>query len=87
MPPMSLLQPNLFAKQLQLPPAAAHRNFLGTPFPQSFLSTFAKQPPVASADENDSGEPDEPAAVLDNKPLWDEFAKIGTEMVITKTGR
>merc|ERR1712130_79748 len=36
---------------------------------------------------NDNGEPDEPSAQLDNKQLWDEFAQIGTEMVITKTGR
>lgn len=81
MSPMSLLSPrNIFGK-VQLPPAAAHRSFIGTPFPQSFLTTFKP------TDDNDNGEPDEPTANLDNKPLWDEFAKIGTEMVITKTGR
>ena len=35
----------------------------------------------------DDGEPDHPEAELDNKGLWDSFAAIGTEMVITKTGR
>ena len=37
--------------------------------------------------EVDNGEPDQPEAELDNKGLWDSFAAIGTEMVITKTGR
>ena len=37
--------------------------------------------------ENDSAEPDDPKAELDNKDLWDQFHHIGTEMVITKTGR
>ena len=35
----------------------------------------------------DDGEPDQPEAELDNKGLWDSFSAIGTEMVITKTGR
>ncbi len=32
-------------------------------------------------------EPDDPKAELENKNLWDQFHQIGTEMVITKTGR
>ena len=40
-----------------------------------------------SSDEIDDGEPDSPTVVLENKGLWDAFAAIGTEMVITKTGR
>ena len=40
-----------------------------------------------SQGEGDSAEPDDPKAELDNKDLWDQFHHIGTEMVITKTGR
>lgn len=32
-------------------------------------------------------EPDDPVVELENKDLWTQFHKIGTEMVITKTGR
>lgn len=50
------------------------------------------QGPSTSSDaemnsESDSVEPDDPKAELDNKELWDQFHHIGTEMVITKTGR
>lgn len=30
---------------------------------------------------------DDPKVELDSKDLWDQFHKIGTEMVITKSGR
>uniref|UniRef100_A0A0N5AQI6 T-box domain-containing protein n=1 Tax=Syphacia muris TaxID=451379 RepID=A0A0N5AQI6_9BILA len=40
-------------------------------------------PPVVQ----DDGVRDTPKAELDDKALWDEFSKIGTEMVITKSGR
>ena len=50
------------------------------------------QGPSTSSDaemntENEPAEPDDPKAELDNKDLWDQFHHIGTEMVITKTGR
>jgi hypothetical protein len=32
-------------------------------------------------------EPDDPVVELENKDLWTQFHQIGTEMVITKTGR
>lgn len=37
--------------------------------------------------EPDNNEPDDAQVDLDNKDLWDEFHRLGTEMVITKTGR
>ena len=37
--------------------------------------------------ENGQQVDDNPTATLENQDLWDEFAKIGTEMVITKNGR
>ena len=40
-----------------------------------------------SIEDIDPGEPDEPKVELENKGLWDAFSAIGTEMVITKTGR
>ena len=40
-----------------------------------------------SIEDIDPGEPDEPQVELENKGLWDAFSAIGTEMVITKTGR
>ena len=46
-------------------------------------SKLAKDEPA----DLDDGEPDQPEAELDNKGLWDSFSQIGTEMVITKTGR
>ena len=42
---------------------------------------------AARADPNDPGEPDEPKVELENFDLWDQFHRLGTEMVITKTGR
>lgn len=37
--------------------------------------------------EPDNNEPDDAQVELDNKDLWEEFHRLGTEMVITKTGR
>ena len=56
---------------------------------QQQQETKKKQPKEKSPEkaEVDNGEPDQPEAELDNKGLWDSFAAIGTEMVITKTGR
>lgn len=39
-------------------------------------------------DENeDDHEPDDATIELEHKDLWEKFHEIGTEMVITKTGR
>ena len=42
---------------------------------------------AARADPNDPGDPDEPKVELENFDLWEQFHGLGTEMVITKTGR
>jgi hypothetical protein len=82
---MSLLPPrNIFGTQL--PVAAAHRNFLGTPFSQNFLTSFTAARNQMQAENEEKAE-EEPTVLLENQQLWDEFSKIGTEMVITKTGR
>merc|ERR1712136_242684 len=49
----------------------------------------AHQAAQAAQDEinEENQEPDDPKAELENKNLWDQFHQIGTEMVITKTGR
>ena len=36
---------------------------------------------------DDDGKPDDPKVELENRELWQKFHDIGTEMVITKTGR
>ena len=36
---------------------------------------------------DDDGKPDDPKVELENRDLWQKFHDIGTEMVITKTGR
>ena len=66
---------------------AAHRSFLGTPsgpfsgFPRS-------QPALPGLQRQNSRVFDEDIkAELDEKHLWEDFHKIGTEMVITKNGR
>ncbi|XP_019941050.2 T-box transcription factor TBX2b-like [Paralichthys olivaceus] len=43
-------------------------------------STTSLQPEVAALD-------DDPSVTLESKSLWNEFHKMGTEMVITKSGR
>lgn len=35
----------------------------------------------------EEGLEDDPKVTLDSKKLWNEFHKMGTEMVITKSGR
>ena len=49
----------------------------------------AVQATTASNEEiaEESSDPDDPKAELENNGLWEQFHNIGTEMVITKTGR
>jgi T-box protein 2 len=35
----------------------------------------------------DDGVDDDPKVTLEGKELWEKFHKLGTEMVITKSGR
>ena len=42
---------------------------------------------VAPPPPEDDNVQDDPKVTLEAKELWEQFHKIGTEMVITKTGR
>lgn len=77
---MSIISPFLS----RLPPVASQRPFLGTPVsgPPALQNFHHKM-----LQENGQQVEDNPTATLENQDLWDEFAKIGTEMVITKNGR
>ena len=45
-------------------------------------------PTSPTAEETpDDGVKDDPKVTLEQKELWAQFASLGTEMVITKTGR
>jgi hypothetical protein len=77
---MSIISPFLTS----LPPIASQRPFLGTPVSApSALQTFHHKIIQESSQQIE----DAPTATLENQELWDEFANIGTEMVITKNGR
>ncbi|KAG7223332.1 hypothetical protein INR49_015688 [Caranx melampygus] len=56
--------------------AALRRQHPATPHPSSLKSI-----------QQDEGQDDDPKVTLDSKNLWNEFHKMGTEMVITKSGR
>ncbi|KOB79107.1 Uncharacterized protein OBRU01_01131 [Operophtera brumata] len=44
-------------------------------------------PPYAPLVPDDDGVVDDPKVTLEGKDLWEKFHKLGTEMVITKSGR
>ncbi|KPJ11600.1 Optomotor-blind protein [Papilio machaon] len=44
-------------------------------------------PPYAPLPPDDDGVLDDPKVTLEGKDLWEKFHKLGTEMVITKSGR
>lgn len=44
-------------------------------------------PPYAPLAPDDDGVVDDPKVNLEGKDLWEKFHKLGTEMVITKSGR
>jgi T-box protein 2 len=43
--------------------------------------------PLRSLQPEDDGVVDDPKVTLEGKELWEKFHKLGTEMVITKSGR
>ena len=43
--------------------------------------------PMRPIPMEDDGVVDDPKVTLESKELWDKFHKLGTEMVITKSGR
>ena len=52
-------------------------------FPRLPFGAFPPRPPPPE----DDNVQDDPKVTLEAKELWEQFHKIGTEMVITKTGR
>lgn len=43
--------------------------------------------PLRALQPEDDGVVDDPKVTLEGKELWEKFHKLGTEMVITKSGR
>lgn len=43
--------------------------------------------PLRALQPEDDGVVDDPKVTLEGKDLWEKFHKLGTEMVITKSGR
>ncbi len=43
--------------------------------------------PFAPQNHHDDGVKDDPKVSLEGRDLWRRFAELGTEMVITKSGR
>ena len=43
--------------------------------------------PLRSMPPDDDGVVDDPKVTLEGRDLWEKFHKLGTEMVITKSGR
>ena len=58
--------------------------FTGGMFPRLPGLPFGLPPRMPIQDENVK---DDPKVTLEQKELWDQFHKFGTEMVITKSGR
>lgn len=87
--PGSLLQ--------KLPPHHPHAHHpLGTPYTTAedvvLASVAAHQlhpamRPLRALQPEDDGVVDDPKVTLEGKELWEKFHKLGTEMVITKSGR
>ena len=60
---------------------------LGSAFERGICGNPNQEHPQGKLSDTDDNEPDDPKVELDNIKLWQEFHKLGTEMVITKTGR
>ena len=63
------------AAQLGVPPGLLPSHLLGSPLGSTAPSV------------EDDGICDDPKVALEAKDLWDKFHELGTEMVITKSGR
>ena len=72
--------PFLFNKGLTSP-------ILRSAFESNFCGNSVDNLPGKKILDIDDNEPDDPKVELENKKLWQEFHCLGTEMVITKTGR
>ncbi|XP_037049990.1 optomotor-blind protein isoform X7 [Bradysia coprophila] len=81
----------------KLPPHHPHPHHpLGTPYTTAedvvLASVAAHQlhpamRPLRTLQPEDDGVVDDPKVTLEGKELWEKFHKLGTEMVITKSGR
>lgn len=96
-PPTS--HPHLYPASL-LPKLSHHHplphHALGTPYTTAedvVLAAVAAHQhhpamrPLRSFQPEDDGVIDDPKVTLEGKELWEKFHKLGTEMVITKSGR
>ncbi|XP_030381628.1 optomotor-blind protein [Scaptodrosophila lebanonensis] len=91
--------PGLYPGGLRFPPHPAHPHAhhpLGTPYTTAedvvLASAVAHQlhpamRPLRALQPEDDGVVDDPKVTLEGKDLWEKFHKLGTEMVITKSGR
>lgn len=75
-------------------PHHPHHHPLGTPYTAEdvVLASVAHQlhpamRPLRTMQPEDDGVVDDPKVTLEGKDLWEKFHKLGTEMVITKSGR
>lgn len=72
-----------------------HHHPLGTPYTTAedvVMASVAHQlhpamRPMRQMQPEDDGVVDDPKVTLEGKDLWEKFHKLGTEMVITKSGR
>lgn len=91
--------PHLYHGSLlpKLPPHHPHPHHpLGTPYTTAedvVLAAVAAHQhhpamrPLRALQPEDDGVVDDPKVTLEGKELWEKFHKLGTEMVITKSGR
>lgn len=89
--------PGLYSGGLRFPPHHPHAHHpLGNPYTTAedvvLASAVAHQlhpamRPLRALQPEDDGVIDDPKVTLEGKELWEKFHKLGTEMVITKSGR
>ncbi|XP_061638418.1 T-box transcription factor TBX2b isoform X1 [Phyllopteryx taeniolatus] len=80
---LAAAQPSFFPA-LSLPPeSVSERNLAGA---EPGLHPAARLRAVKSLEPEEEAD-DDPKVTLEAKDLWDQFHKLGTEMVITKSGR
>ncbi|XP_021514095.2 T-box transcription factor TBX2 [Meriones unguiculatus] len=95
--PALALPPGALAKPLPDPGLAAAAAAAAAAEAGLHVSALGPHPPAAAAAaahlrslkslEPDDEVEDDPKVTLEAKELWDQFHKLGTEMVITKSGR
>lgn len=90
--PHSHLYPGGILPKLHHPHHPHHH--LGTPYTAEdvVMASVAHQlhpamRPMRQMQPEDDGVVDDPKVTLEGKDLWEKFHKLGTEMVITKSGR